>query len=903
MAATASRYGRFALATFSLFLPAVPAAAVQLPDGTRVEKVDFERHVQALLGRQGCNAGACHGSFQGKGGLYLSLFGYSPEKDHRALTRESAGRRVSVANPDQSLVLLKATGQVPHGGGKRFDKGSWQYQVIREWVAAGAPWQPGSGDVVRTEVTPGEHLFDKPGQTGRFRVLVHFADGSKEDLTWFSDFRVNDDYVAEPADGVAVRGLRPGDTAVVISYRGQVQGVRALVKVPPAQGFVYPQVPEVNYVDREVFAKLKKLNVVPSELSDDGEFLRRASLDTVGSLPAPGEVRAFLADKDPDKRSKKIDELLAHPLHAALWATKFSDITGNNIDAMEQPQQLRVKRSKMWHDWFRRRVADNTPYDEIVRGILTATSRDGKPPEEWVKEALAIEQQAQKGFDTDYAKRASLDLFWRRTAFTPEQMAEHTAAAFLGVRLECAQCHKHPFDRWTQADYRSYANVFAGVRFAVSQETQQAVAKELAERRKAAAEALAAVDKEFADRKKAAEEKADKENAERRKAAEEKVEKEIAERRKTELAKLGDDPDGPKHKAAVDKLERMLADRRKEALAAADKDNASRKRTALAPVEQEIARRKAAVQAQFDVRNQPQLREVYVTNQPPPRQPNRPDTSEYKPKALGGPGIENKGDPRQALFEWLRRPDNPYFARSFVNRVWAHYFGLGLVDPVDNFSVANPSSNDRLLDALAKDFVAQNYDLRHLERTILRSRTYQLSATPNETNKHDRNGYARSYPRRMMAEVVVDALNSALGASENFGTDAPPNSRAVEVAPNRVQNQTLANVFRLFGRPPRTATCDCERASEPALPQTLYLMTDPAVLGKITGGRLKSLLTQKRSDEEAVEELFLATLTRFPTEKEKRRALEHVRGKQDRQAGFVDVTWALINTREFILNH
>jgi hypothetical protein len=255
------------------------------------------------------------------------------------------------------------------------------------------------------------------------------------------------------------------------------------------------------------------------------------------------------------------------------------------------------------------------------------------------------------------------------------------------------------------------------------------------------------------------------------------------------------------------------------------------------------------------------------------------------------------------LFEWLRQPDNPYFAPSFVNRVWAHYFGIGLVDPVDNFSVANPPSNEKLLAALAKDFVETGFDIRRLERTILLSRTYQLSALPNASNKHDRKNYSRAYLRPLMAEVVADVLNSALGVTENFGADVPPGSRAIEIAPNQVQNPSLARLFLLFGRPPRTSTCDCERAMEPALPRILFLMTDENVLNKITNGRLRQLLADKKSDEEVVEELFLATLSRFPKEAEKRQALEHIQGKKDRQAGFADVVWALINTREFILNH
>ena len=786
------------IATVTVVPVVARGETVKIPGGSAIDQVDFERHVQGLLGRMGCNAGACHGSFQGKGGLYLSLFGYSAEKDYLSFSRDGMGRRVSSVSPDESLMLLKATAQVPHGGGKRFEKGSWQYQIIRAWIAGGAKWQPGSGVVTRMEVTPAEHLFAKPGATQQLKVTAHYADGSHADVTPFCDFRVNDDYIAEVEPGGKLRGLRPGDTPVVISYRGNVLAARALVPVPVGAGFTYPKLPQVNFIDREVFAKLRKLNVVPADLAGDAEFLRRVTIDTIGCLPSPEEVRAFIDAKDPDKRANKIDELLANPLHAAMWATKFSDITGNNVDAMEQPRDLAFKRSKMWHDWFRKRIADNVPYDEIVHGVLCATSRDGLTPDDWVKETIALEEAAEKGFDSAYADRASLDLFWRRNNLTLEQMGEHTAAAFMGVRLECAQCHKHPFDRWTQADYRAYANVFGQVKFAASNEAKPLL---------------------------------DKINKERREAMQQKKGKQIS-----------------------------------------------------------------------------LLREVYIDGTPGKgtRQLVNPDSNgTLKPKALGGPEIPiQSGDARETLFQWLDDPANPFFARSFVNRVWGHYFGIGIVEPVDNFSVANPPSNPELLDALARDFVARGYDIRNLERTILLSRTYQLSALPNATNQQDRTNFSHSYVRRMMAEVVVDVLNSALGVTENFKNDAPDGCHAIEVASNRVQNGQLGYIFRIFGRPPRTSTCDCERAAEPALPQTLFLMTDQQLMNKITTGRLRNLLAEKKSSDDAnIEELFLATLARFPNDNEKRWAKEHLQKKSDRQAGYVDIVWALINTREFILNH
>jgi hypothetical protein len=768
----------------AVLIALVPASA-RAADG-----VDFERHVVGLLGKSGCSAGACHGSFQGKGGLRLSLFGYEPEKDYLALTRGGGGRRVNAAEPDKSLVLLKATGQVPHGGGKRFAADSWQARALRDWIAAGARHAPGSGTATRLEVTPAEHVLAKPGDAAQLVVRAKFADGTEADVTRFCELRAKDDSVADVSPLGEVRAARTGDTAIVASYRGLTANARVFVPAPGAAP--HPTIPEVNFIDREVFAKLKRLNIVPSDLATDEEFLRRVTIDTTGGLPSPDEVRAFVADRDPKKREKLIDRLLSHPLHAALWATKMCDITACDVGAMDGTPDERGKRARMWHDWFRHRFATNVPYDKIARGVVTATSREGHALKTWIDAEI---DRSRAGGGTDYAKRETLDLFWRRFEgeeyFPLEKMAELSATAFLGVRLECAQCHRHPFDRWTQADYRAFANTFGRVRFDSSTELTAAVVDLLEERRKLPPEKL-----------------------------------------------------GP-------------------------------------PI--------------------PRLREVYLTERP--RRLAHPETgADLKPKALGGSELSGE-DPRAALADWMTRPDNPFFARAFVNRVWAHYFGVGLIDPVDDLAASNPPSNERLLDALAADFVKSGFDVRKLERTILLSRTYQLSSTPNDTNRRDRTNFSRAYPRPLMAEAVLDVLNDALGTKEDFGTDAPAGARAVEVATNRVRAGYAARVFRVFGRPARTSTCDCERPPGPALPQTLFLMTDPGLLKKITDGRLAKLLAAKMSDAKIVDELFLATLSRLPDESEKAAALERVSVAPDREAGLTDVLWALVNTREFILNH
>jgi hypothetical protein len=770
---------------------------VILPNGQELEEVDFERHVAGLLGRLGCNSGSCHGSFQGKGGFNLSLFGCSPEKDHQAITRSAMGRRINLADPELSLLLDKATARVPHGGGKRIDRNSWQFQVFRTWIVQRARHNTGSGKVRSIEVLPNDHVCSGSGDSVQLHVLAEFADGRREDVTPFCEIRPQDDSIAEATPAGMAVAHRPGDTALIVSYRGNIASCRILVPASVAEGFVCPNPAEHNFIDRLVFAKLRKLRIVPSETCTDADFLRRASLDVAGRLPTPDEVRSFLADERSDKRERRIDELLADSGHAALWATRWCDITGNSVETMEDPQELRVKRAKMWHDWLRLRFARNTPYDRIVHDILCATSRDGRETSAWMKEEIALNQAARKGFEADYAHRASLDLYWRRQKgeefFPLSQMAERTAAAFLGVRIECAQCHKHPFDRWTQVDYRAFANVFAQVKF-------------------------------------------------------------------------GSSP------ALRAEMSRLLAEQRTKGPDA-------------------------------EVEPFPHLLEVYSSNDNL-RRFTHPESGELlMPKALGGQEITLDRDARESLFDWMIDPKNPFFARSFVNRVWAHYFGRGLVEPVDNLSAARPPSNGELLDALAEQFMAHRFDIRWLERTILQSRTYQLSSATNDSNVSDRRNYSHSSPRRLMAEVVLDMLDDALLTSSDFGPDVPRGTRAIEIGPNRLRSPTWTRVFRVFGRPSRSAACDCERPAEPALLQTMFLMSDPLVLEKIENGRLASLLEKTPDDRKVLDELFLAILSRWPTEDDRQAAQEALQVKKDRKAAFTDIVWALINTREFVLNH
>lgn len=781
------------LAIIAILVTPLTAAAgepIRLPGGSKLKRVDFERHVAGLLGQLGCNAGACHGSFQGKGGFRLSLFGYSPALDYRSITRGGHGRRVNVSRPDASLLLKKPTMQIAHEGGRRLKKRSWQYQVIAKWIADGAKRTAGSGQVKRLRIQP-DNLSLTTGQSKRLAVIATFADGTSEDVTPFCSIRVQNDRVAVVDSSGTVKAGVPGDTAIIADYIGNFATTRVLVPVSNSDRIAWPDLKSTGLIDDEVFAKLRTLGITPSQRCSDTDFLRRAMIDTVGRIPTPNEVRSFAKDRRPDKRRRLIDRLLADPMHAALWATRFSDLTGNDVDILPGEPAMHPKYAKMWHDWFRCRIAANRPYDEIVRGVLTATSRGKTPLSKWIERRGDLIRTARKKFTNGYGSEPYLDLFWRRPA---DKSAEITAAAFLGVRIECAQCHKHPFDRWTQTDYRSFVNVFAKVRFGSSPELRAAIVDRLDQRRKL--------------------------------------------------------------RAAGKKVPPPL----------------------------------------------PRMQEVFLETDVTWQK--HPETGQpLKPKAPGGPQFSAQGDPRKDLFRWLTSRNNPFFARNFVNRVWAHYFGRGLVHPVDDFSVVNPASNEKLLDRLAKDFVKSGFDIRKLERSILNSSTYQLAAKPNRTNRFDRTNYSRSYVRALPAEVAVDSLQSALGVKFNFGNEVPKHARAIEIAPNRVRNGTFARLFTTFERPARKTVCDCERRGDPSIRQSLFLMTDPLVTNGLKNGRLKRLLLPAKSNKAVIEELFLATVSRYPTKTERRTILRHLRKHKDRDKAFQNIFWALLNTREFLTNH
>jgi hypothetical protein len=906
-----------AIATLLLFAPAFAADTIKRAD-QRFAKPDvqetpnFQRHVLPLMGRLGCNGRACHGSFQGQGGFRLSLFGYDFKADLDALTKGDSPR-TDTEVPDDSLILQKPTLATPHKGGKRMETDGWQYRVFKKWIEGGAK---GVGDdnphFVRLEVTPPEIVFKKTGETTQIKVIAHWSDGAAEDVTPLCRYRTNDESIAEiDADG-RVKSLGKGDTAVVAFYDNGIGVTQIMLPVSDKVGKEYPKVPTPTKIDELVVDRLRKLGMVPSDQSEDAEFLRRVSLDVTGTLPAPDEITAFLADRSSDKRAKKIDELLERPTYPAWWATLLCDITGNNPRAFQQLQPVNGQIPAQWYSWIQRRLKENTPYDEIIKGMVLASSR--KPDqsyEDFVKEMATYFSPEGHKDHKDFAERPNMPYYWaRNTVRSPDDMALNFSYTFLGVRLQCAQCHKHPFDQWTQNDFKGFSAFFDRMQFNVAPD-----ARELSNK----------LEEEIGL-------KGIKDNKERQNKLSERV-------------KNGDP----------------------------------------------IPWREVFVQPVSNAN-----RGQGKGNQ------KRGPANQRTPKVLGGDEVtEQLADPRTALMEWMLEKDNPYFARAIVNRVWAHYFGVGIIDPPDDLNLANPPSNPALLDYLTDAFVEHGYDLKWLHRAIAGSRTYQLTWRPNDTNKYDTRNFSHASVRRLPAEVAFDAIVLATaGADQLKQLHGDPSLRAIadprsnpRGGGGKGQNPNYA--LRVFGQPERATACDCERSTEPSLTQSLYLMNDQelftlldrgngrlAELGrqvqaaataaerekkdaendgdgtgdkerqrraadrvKYVAQRIKQLREEGNTEEaehlekklaafrqeandadgkakseaksekapssaaatldteQLVREMYLRTLSRFPTDQEMSRSREYLASSRDPVSGVGDVLWALLNTKEFIVNH
>jgi hypothetical protein len=735
----AARIGLVAAACLLLTARALPA-----------ETVSFRNDVMAVLSKAGCNAGACHGNQNGKGGLKLSLRGEDPAWDYNALTRDGLGRRTDRLHPAESLILRKPTATIPHEGGRRFGTDSPEYAVLLRWVRAGTPDDlPGTPALVGLDVTPAEQVLLEPADGVRVRVRATFSDGSRRDVSRLAVYETSNQ-VATVTPAGEVRRQQTGETAILVRYLDR-QAVVRLAFVPARPGYAWHDVPEANFIDHHVFARLRALRMRPSDLCTDSVFLRRAYLDTLGILPTAGEARAFLGDPRPDKRARLIDELLQRPEFADFWALKWSDLLRSEEKVLD-PKGVQV-----FHEWLRQSIADGKPLNEFARELIAARgSTYAEPPANFY--------------------RALRD---------PQARAEAVAQVFLGVRLQCAKCHNHPFDRWTQDDYHSLAAFFARVQYRIVENNRR------------------------------------------------------------------------------DKFDKHEFDG--EQVVWLDRES------------EWHHPRSGAVMA---------------------------------PRFLGGPApdLAARADRLQALADWVAAPDNPFFARTQVNRVWYHLMGRGIVDPDDDFRASNPPVNEPLLEALRQDFAAHHFDLRHLVRTILTSRTYQLSAVPNDTNGDDETNFSHALVRPLQAEQLLDALTQVTGVPAEFNGQ-PEGVRAgqlpgVRGPGGRRQQATPGERFlRAFGKPDRLLSCDCERSDDATLGQALQLITGEMLNDMLArkDNRLGKVLAAGKPDREIVEEFYLAALSRPPTGREAAAAEALLHRGKDRRAALEDLVWGLVNAKEFLL--
>jgi hypothetical protein len=710
----------------------------------------FRNHVESVLSKQGCNAGACHGARAGQKGFRLTLFGFDVDADYTYLTRQAVGRRIVPTDPGRSLILTKPTGLLPHKGGVRLEPGSLEYRVLAEWIASGVPG-PSANDpqIVRVDVLP-KYSRQSVQATQQLVVLAHFSDGHVEDATRWAKYTSVDSSVAAVDERGKATIVGPGEAAIKVWYLNH--SAMAYLTVPYGNQLaseVFARSPPRNFIDEHVLAKLQSLRVPPSPPADDATFLRRAFLDTIGTLPTADEARAFLADESADKRDRLIDALLQRPEFVDYWAYKWSDLL------LLSGERLRPKALQTYYQWIRQSVAANKPWDQFVREIVTAT---GSTHENGAANFYALHQD-------------------------PEMMAETVAQAFMGLSINCAKCHNHPLEKWTNDQYFAFANMFSRVR---------------------------------------------------------------------------------------------------------------------------------AKGWGGDYRNGDGLRIVYSDTQGELIQPSR--GVPQPPAPLDGQALPFAAteDRRLTVADWLTSPDNPYFTRAIVNRVWANFFGVGLVEAVDDLRLTNPASNEELL-AAASQFLAENkYDLKELMRAILRSEAYQRSSRPLAENQADERFYSRYCVKRLKAEVLLDAIAQATAVPTDFkaatpdsrkpGDPIPKIKRAIQLPDGYVDSYFLAT----FGKPDRLITCECERSNEPSMTQVLHLYNGDTVNKKLQSkGSAAEKAETEMDTARIVEELYLASLSRFPTEDETQRLVGELSSAPtaERRQAIEDLYWSVLTSREFLFNH
>ncbi len=729
------------------FLPLLFLAAAALAEDAR--PVSFRNHIQPILAKSGCSLGACHGSAAGQGGFKLSLRGYDDEGDYLTLTRGAFGRRITLSDPARSLLLLKPTNSVSHKGSEKFKVDSPDWKTIVEWIAQGAPG-PKAEDARIQQLTIEPALVKlQPGAAQQFTVRAHFSDGHVEDVTRHVKYTATNQSVINVDDDGKASVIGNGESAVTAWYLSRIAVGTVSAPFPNTIApEVFAKAERRNWIDDLVLEKLAALNLPPSPRSTDSEFIRRAFLDTCGILPTTDETRAFLADPLPDKRDRLIDSLFARTEFVDYWTYKWSDLL------LVSSRKLRPSAMWAYYKFVRDNVATNTPWDEFARRILTA---QGSTIENGAGNFFVLHED-------------------------PRELSETTSQAFLGFSMNCAKCHNHPMEKWTNNDYFGMANLFARVR----------------------------------------------------------------------------------HKNG-----------------AGDGEN-------------------VVFSADSGELNQP------LTGKPQP------------PRPLDGTAIafDDPRDRRAVLAAAITAPENPYFARAITNRVWANFFSVGLVENVDDIRASNPASNEPLFARAAEFLVGKKFDLRELMRAILQSETYQRSSNALPENKADTRFYARYYPRRLMAEVALDAVaqvtrvptpfeTDVRNANQSKGTAYPAGWRAVQLPDANINSHFLKS----FGRPQREVTCECERSSEPTVTQALHLSNGDTVNQKLTAKEsiVATALASGKPVPQLVEEAYLAALARLPTAAERER-FEKVLGEakdnpEEKRLALEDTYWALLSSREFLFNH
>ncbi|MFH1303496.1 MAG: DUF1549 and DUF1553 domain-containing protein, partial [Planctomycetota bacterium] len=732
---------------------AAPATfTVRVTSFEKQRPVNFYNDVIPQLTRGGCNSGACHGTPSGKNNFHLSLLGFEPRNDFEYITKESLGRRVNPAAPEMSLLLQKATGSIPHGGGSRFKPDGPEFNLISRWIQEGMIYDPENDPIVkRIEIYPKDRVLQQQS-TQQLIVTAFFSDGSAQDITRVAEYKPNQPKMSEVDEHglVQVKDFT-GTTSVMVRFQEHVAVFMATIPL----GRPTPNLPTPsNFIDEHVFAKLKVLGLPPSAECDDATFLRRATLDITGRLPTLEQTQAYLSDKAPEKRARLIDDLLDSPGYADLFAAKWAGILRNKAGGnLEQV----ARETFGFHAWIRTSLSTNKPYNQFVTELITARGKPGTNPA----------------------------VSWYRAVQDPKDQMSDIAQVFLGVRIQCAQCHHHPYEKWSQNDFYGFQAFFTTIG-------------------------------------------------------------------RKEVYKLPED-DIVYHK-----------------------------------------------------------RVIAVAKNPNTDQ-------ELKPTPLDGDPLEipAQRDPRIDLANWITSTNNPFFAKILVNRYWKHFFGRGLVEPEDDIRVTNPATHPALLDQLAGSFIKSNYDLKQLCRTICNSRTYQFSSFPNQSNQDDDQNYARYYPRRLSAEIMLDAMNDAAGAKNHFNHQ-PVGARAVALPDDSANVESF--FLRVFGRPQMDTACECERTANADLAQSLHLINSDTMekLLSAPDGRAIQLARDKTKDDRThIVELYLHTLSRQPTQTELDTALAHLEKKrklaaadpkkpsleQAEKEAYEDIIWVVINTKEFLFNH